>query len=220
LDRRPERPLRGSLGCRGHQSNALCRRRTGQACTRRYPRSCTTAIGTLKQHTRSIPLVFVVVNDPVAQGFVSSVAHPGGNGAAIVEASDAHARTAVGFMFNPRYLESLVGHHEQVGFDVTPLRVRSEADIAQEFLGTLVIVVTSEGLVRVDDRKSRGAGGDCENYALFCARKRPRSRHGTRGRVAQFALHAVTGSSTPARLRYRRLCYEGRRRSLTSDKAT
>jgi hypothetical protein len=34
---------------------------------------------------------------------------------------------------------------------------------AQEFLGTAVIVVTSEGLVRVDDRKSRGAGGDCES---------------------------------------------------------
>jgi hypothetical protein len=33
----------------------------------------------------------------------------------------------------------------------------------QEFLGTLVIVVTSEGLDRVDDRKSRGAGGDCES---------------------------------------------------------
>jgi hypothetical protein len=33
----------------------------------------------------------------------------------------------------------------------------------QEFLGTLVIVVTSEGLVRVDDRKSRGAGGDCKS---------------------------------------------------------
>ena len=26
-----------------------------------------------------------------------------------------------------------------------------------------MIVVTSEGLVRVDDRKSRGAGGDCES---------------------------------------------------------
>jgi hypothetical protein len=34
--------------------------------------------------------------------------------------------------------------------------------VAQEFLGTLVIVVTSDGLVRVDDRKSRGASGDCE----------------------------------------------------------
>jgi len=33
----------------------------------------------------------------------------------------------------------------------------------QEFLGTLVIVVTSEGLVRVDDRNSRGTGGDGES---------------------------------------------------------
>jgi hypothetical protein len=35
--------------------------------------------------------------------------------------------------------------------------------VVQEFLGTLVIVVTSDGLVRVDDRKSRGASGDCES---------------------------------------------------------
>jgi hypothetical protein len=36
--------------------------------------------------------------------------------------------------------------------------------VVQEFLGTLVIVVvTSKGLVRVDDRKSRGASGDCES---------------------------------------------------------
>jgi hypothetical protein len=33
----------------------------------------------------------------------------------------------------------------------------------KEFLGTLVIVVTSKGLVRIDDGKSRGAGGDCES---------------------------------------------------------
>ena len=41
--------------------------------------SGTTAIAMLKQTTRSIPLVFVIVNDPLAQGLVSSVAHPGGN---------------------------------------------------------------------------------------------------------------------------------------------
>jgi hypothetical protein len=35
--------------------------------------------------------------------------------------------------------------------------------VVQEFLGTLVIVVTSDGLVRVDDRKSRGASRDCES---------------------------------------------------------
>jgi putative tryptophan/tyrosine transport system substrate-binding protein len=38
----------------------------------------TSAIAALKPTTQSIPIVFVVVNDPVAQGFIPSVAHPGG----------------------------------------------------------------------------------------------------------------------------------------------
>src|SRR5262249_32904644 len=33
----------------------------------------------LRQATSSIPIVMVAVNDPVEQGFVSSLAHPGGN---------------------------------------------------------------------------------------------------------------------------------------------
>ena len=36
-------------------------------------------LAALKQATISIPVVFVVVNDPVAQGFIASMAHPGGN---------------------------------------------------------------------------------------------------------------------------------------------
>jgi hypothetical protein len=32
----------------------------------------------------------------------------------------------------------------------------------QEFSGAAVVVVTSEGLVQVDDRESRSASGDCE----------------------------------------------------------
>jgi putative ABC transport system substrate-binding protein len=36
-------------------------------------------IAALKQATNSIPIVFVVVNDPVAQGIIASMAHPGGN---------------------------------------------------------------------------------------------------------------------------------------------
>ena len=37
------------------------------------------ATGTVEQATRSIPIVFVVVSDPVEQGFIASLAHPGGN---------------------------------------------------------------------------------------------------------------------------------------------
>src|SRR5215467_12928064 len=33
----------------------------------------------LRRATSSIPIVMVAVNDPVEQGFVSSLAHPGGN---------------------------------------------------------------------------------------------------------------------------------------------
>ena len=39
----------------------------------------TPSVAALKQATRSIPVVFAIVNDPVAQGFVASMAHPGGN---------------------------------------------------------------------------------------------------------------------------------------------
>ena len=39
----------------------------------------TPSVAALKQATTTIPIVFVVVNDPVAQGFIESMAHPGGN---------------------------------------------------------------------------------------------------------------------------------------------
>src|SRR5687768_6903442 len=37
------------------------------------------ATAAMKRATQSIPIVFVVVNEPVAQGFVASVARPGAN---------------------------------------------------------------------------------------------------------------------------------------------
>jgi hypothetical protein len=74
----------------------------------------TPVLAALKQATRSIPIVFVVVNDPVAQGFISSVAHPGENitGFSFMDYSVigktlqllkqiAPSVTRVGFMFNP-----------------------------------------------------------------------------------------------------------------------
>jgi putative ABC transport system substrate-binding protein len=41
--------------------------------------SGTVAVAALQQLTRSVPVVFTVVTDPVAAGFVDSLAHPGGN---------------------------------------------------------------------------------------------------------------------------------------------
>jgi putative tryptophan/tyrosine transport system substrate-binding protein len=37
------------------------------------------AVQALQQTTRTVPIVFVLVAEPVAQGFVQSLAHPGGN---------------------------------------------------------------------------------------------------------------------------------------------
>jgi putative ABC transport system substrate-binding protein len=39
----------------------------------------TPVLAALKKATSSIPIVFAVVNDPVGQGFISSLAHPGAN---------------------------------------------------------------------------------------------------------------------------------------------
>jgi putative tryptophan/tyrosine transport system substrate-binding protein len=39
----------------------------------------TPVVAALKQVTRTIPIVFFIVNDPAGQGFVDSLGHPGGN---------------------------------------------------------------------------------------------------------------------------------------------
>ena len=39
----------------------------------------TPVLAALRPATSSIPIVFAMVNDPVGQGFISSLAHPGGN---------------------------------------------------------------------------------------------------------------------------------------------
>jgi putative tryptophan/tyrosine transport system substrate-binding protein len=121
----------------------------------------TPAIAALKQATRSVPLVFLIVNDPVGQGFVSSVAHPGGNitGFSYMDYSvlgkaqqllnqAVPSLKRVGFLFNPdsypyyeTYLQSVDRQRPGGGLDLTALRVRSAADIKQAL----------EGLVQAPD---------------------------------------------------------------------
>jgi putative tryptophan/tyrosine transport system substrate-binding protein len=55
-------------------------------------------VGPLLQATRAIPIVFVLVADPVSAGFVDSLAHPGGN---------ATGFTAVEYGFGGKWLELL-----------------------------------------------------------------------------------------------------------------
>jgi putative tryptophan/tyrosine transport system substrate-binding protein len=106
-------------------------------------------LSAVKQATRSIPIVFVLVSDPVGQGFISGLGNPGGNitGFTFVESSMfgkslellkqvAPALTRVGFIFNPntvpfyeRSLPTFETHARHESVEVTPARVRTEVEI-------------------------------------------------------------------------------------------
>jgi putative ABC transport system substrate-binding protein len=122
-------------------------------------------ISALKLATRTTPLVFAVVNDPVAQGFVPSIARPGQNitGFSYVDYSvlgkgmEVLKKLAPGlarviFMFNPdtnpyyeTYLRSFMAAPNALSLDVIPARVRSDADITASI--TSLAGAAGDGLV-------------------------------------------------------------------------
>ena len=109
----------------------------------------TPATAALKNATSTIPIVFAVVNDPVAQGFIPSMAHPGGNitGFSFLEYSMvgkslemlkqiAPKTSLVALMFNPDtypYYEIHVKSFEtvarQLGLDLRAAPARSPTEI-------------------------------------------------------------------------------------------
>jgi putative tryptophan/tyrosine transport system substrate-binding protein len=109
----------------------------------------TTAIAALKQIPLTTPVVFVIVNDPVAQGFVASQARPGGNitGFSFMDytvlgksveflKAAAPGITRFGFLFNPDtypyyevYLRSLLTDAHAMALQAVPARVRTDSEI-------------------------------------------------------------------------------------------
>ena len=109
----------------------------------------TPATVTLKQATTTIPIVFSVVNDPVGQGIISSMAHPGGNitGFSFLEYSMvgkslemlkriAPQSTSVAIMFNPEtypyyaiHLKSFEAVAKRLSLDLSAAPVKSVAEI-------------------------------------------------------------------------------------------
>ena len=103
----------------------------------------------LQPATSTIPIVFAMVNDPVNQGFISNLAHPGGNitGFSFIE-SDIVGKwinllgdvkpnlSRVALMFNPDsvpyfdvYLRSFKALPQQTSVEVEAVHVRSVADV-------------------------------------------------------------------------------------------
>ncbi|HEV2548796.1 MAG TPA: ABC transporter substrate-binding protein [Stellaceae bacterium] len=108
------------------------------------------AVAALQRETRSIPIVFVLVSEPMAQGFVSNLARPGGNttGFANFEYSigskwlqtlkeAAPAVTRVVVMGNPEtsalngYVHSMTSIAGSLGVEVIATPLREPEDIAQ-----------------------------------------------------------------------------------------
>src|SRR5262245_7675271 len=113
----------------------------------------TPVIRALRQATSSIPIVMVPINDPVDQGFVSSLAHPGGNitGFTLVdfqmvgkwlemlkEVAPAVFRAVL--MFNPAtsphyyvYVRSFEAMPRSIAVDVTAAPVRDTTEVEEAF---------------------------------------------------------------------------------------
>ncbi len=109
----------------------------------------TPVMALLRPATNTIPIVFVVVNDPVGQGFISSLAHPGSNvtGFSFIEPEIVGKwisllgdvkpdLSRVALMYNPDtaayydgYLRSFKALPQQSSVEVDAAPVRSAADV-------------------------------------------------------------------------------------------
>jgi len=111
----------------------------------------TPVVQALRHATSSIPIVVAAVNDPVEQGFVSSLAHPGGNITGFMfidfqmvgkwlemlkEAAPGVSRAIL--MFNPDtaphyyvYLRSFEAEPRSIAVEVTAAPVRNTAEIEE-----------------------------------------------------------------------------------------
>jgi putative ABC transport system substrate-binding protein len=140
-------------------------------------------VAALKQATTSIPIVFAVVNDPVAQGFIASMAYPGGNitGFSFLEYSmvgkslDMLKQVAPGvvrvaIMFNPDtypyydiHLRSFETVAKSLNLELTRAPVRSPAEIEDAIAklarqpGSAVLVTPDPYLVAHRDAAIRPA---------------------------------------------------------------
>jgi ABC-type uncharacterized transport system substrate-binding protein len=139
------------------------------------------AVGTpgltaVRQHTKTVPVVFTLVVDPVEQGLIESLAHPGGHATGFTNFDfsiggkwlellrDLDPRlTRVALIANPsnatftRFSQFIEGAGRSVGVDVATVTVRNAAEIeaaiksfAQKPLSGLIILPDSLAVIHRD----------------------------------------------------------------------
>jgi putative ABC transport system substrate-binding protein len=109
----------------------------------------TPATAALQRETRTVPIVFTIVSDPVGSGFVKALSRPGGNVTGFINLESslmekwvqllkevAPRVTRVAVMFNPAtapyaeyYLQPLIAAAPKLGVKTSAATVRSEAEI-------------------------------------------------------------------------------------------
>jgi putative ABC transport system substrate-binding protein len=100
----------------------------------------TLSLAAVRSETSTIPIVFVVVGDPIGQGFVSSLAHPGGNITGF---------SAFEFAISGKWLElikEIAPEVRRVGFIFNP----QGGPYAEKFLQSIAPVAPSFGVDLVE----------------------------------------------------------------------
>src|SRR5262249_23681930 len=150
----------------------------------------------VRQATSSIPIVMAGVNDPVDQGFVSRLAHPGGNitGFSFIDfqmvgkwlemlKEAAPGVSPAALMFTPDtapqyylYLRSFETVPRSIAVEVTAAPVRDTAEIeaaiaklGRELGGGLIVAPDGFTTVHVDDLTKSAAAGKPELFDLAAA---------------------------------------------------
>jgi len=113
----------------------------------------TAALAPMHKATTTIPIVFTVVSDPVAQGFVASLAHPGGNMTGFSNYEPdigrrwlqllkevAPSATQIAVLFNPRtspyntlWMQSIEAAAPGFSVSTSQVSVQSDEDIRSAF---------------------------------------------------------------------------------------
>src|SRR5437762_5500101 len=122
------------------------------------------SVAALQQATRTVPIVFALVSDPVGAGFVDSLPRPGGN---------ATGFTNFEYVISAKWLELL----NQIAPGLTRVAVLRDSAIAAGAgqLGAMQAVAPSLGVeLSPIDRKSTRLNSShrCISYAVFCLKKK------------------------------------------------